>query len=156
MSEKVVLPKFRLPGRRPHWMVMVLWGVGALVVVQVAVLAALALQRHPDEAAAAPAATTTAPAAAAAHATASTPAPAPAVASTAAAPTTAPGSRVLTGGMPAPTAPLADGAVARRPVHHRSHHEHGHGAPARTLAKAGRPEAPSKPDALDELLKKFK
>jgi len=151
MSEKVVLPKFRLPGRRPHWMVMVLWGVGALVLVQVAVLAALAL-RHPDEAAAAPVATTPSPAAAAAPATASTPAPAPAVASAAAAPTTATGSRVLTGGMPAPTAPLPDRAVAKRPVHHHSRH----GTPARTLARAGRPEAPSKPDALDELLKKFK
>lgn len=145
MSEKVVLPKFRVPGRRPHWLVLVLWGVGALVVIQVAVLAALTL-RHRDEAAAAPAAPPS-------GATAAAPAAAPAaVASTAPASPKAVGGQVLTGGMPAPTAPLPEPAVARRPVRHRSHHA----APARALARGGRSDAPSKPDALDELLKKFK
>src|SRR3954452_22044222 len=61
MSEKVVLPKFNVPGLRPHWMILALWGVGGLVVVQAAVFVVIAWRHHTAHAAtAAPAPATAA------------------------------------------------------------------------------------------------
>jgi hypothetical protein len=141
MSEKVVLPKFRVPGRGPHWMVMALWGVAGLVVIQVAVFAIIAWN-HQSAPAAPPQVASSAPASAPVVA-----APAVTAAPVASRPTT------MTGGMPAPHA-LPVGSAR----HHRVRQHGSAGRSDKTLARAGVGKSPesSKNDALDDLLRKFK
>jgi hypothetical protein len=140
-QEKLVLPKFTVPGQR-NWMPWALAGVGGLVVVSVIAFSMVVWKNK------------SAPTAAAA------PVPAKVVEPTAAAaPTAVPAAqpRTALAAVATPPADLAkEEAPAARPAKaHRSHHGHG----SKSLARAGgSPHARSsgKNDAIDELLKKFK
>jgi hypothetical protein len=151
MSERVVLPKFRVPGRRPHWMVLALWGVAGLVAIQVAVFAVIAWKHQepaPDPVAQ-PAPQLAASLPAAAPATpAIRPAPAPTATSVAARPT-------MTGGMPAPAAMAMDSGRHHR-ARPRAASQGGGGKSPSRAGVAAKSTPAGKPDALDELLKKFK
>jgi hypothetical protein len=137
-QEKLVLPKFTVPGQR-NWMPLALAGVGGLVVVSVIAFGTVVWKnKNAPVAAAAPVSAKVAEA---------TPAPAPAAAAQ---------PRQALAAMATPPADVAKGeAPAVRPAKaHRSHHAHGS-----KLARAGAaPHARSsgKNDAIDELLKKFK
>jgi hypothetical protein len=149
MSEKVVLPKFNVPGLRPHWMVMALWGVGGLVVIQAVVFAVIAWRHQGAEAAAAAA---SAPPAVAA-------APAARVPDPVAAPAVAPSAAAIKGaGLPAPGAAVA--TPPRRAAVARHAGRHAVGSKAKPMArvsttKRSRPTA-LRNEELDELLRKFK
>jgi hypothetical protein len=157
MDQKVVLPKFNVPGLRPHWMTRALWGVGALVIAQAAVLGVVLVKRNgtPEAAAAVPAALSaplaTPPATAAGAQTAAraqaapeaTPAPA------AAAPASA---SPATAEVNAPLAPRGRG------FHHRGVAKHARRGGGRAVAAAGATRKPTgkSADELDDLLKRFK
>jgi hypothetical protein len=150
MREKVVLPKFRVPGMRSHWAMRALWIVGGLVLVQMGVFALIIMRQPGAEAAdvsaanAAPAAPVTASAPAATET-----APAPVTAKPAGKPAEAPAATAS-----AESAPLK-GKRFRR--HSYRHARRSSAASAKVLAKAGGPAKQSKKtDAIDELLKRFK
>lgn len=46
MAQPVVLPKFELPGDKPHWAVRLAWGTGAVLLVSVLGLGAVMVHRH--------------------------------------------------------------------------------------------------------------
>lgn len=46
MGQPVVLPKFELPGDKPHWAVRLAWGTGAVLLVSVLGLGAVIVHRH--------------------------------------------------------------------------------------------------------------
>jgi hypothetical protein len=147
MSEKLVLPKFHLPRRGPHWMVMALWGVAGLVVIQIAVFAVIAWRHQGGQAAAVTDPAASAPASApAAQVVPAAPPPAAEAVPAASRPT-------MTGGMPPPTA-LASRKTA---IRHRAR-SHGPARGAKATARTGvaKPEGESKSDELDDLLRKFK
>ena len=146
MSEKLVLPKFHIPRRGPHWMVMALCGVAGLVVIQIGVFAVIAWRHQGDqpvampEPARAPVAEQVAPV---------VPAVTPPVA--APVPTARP---TMTGGMPPPTA-----VPTKRVASHHRIRPHASGRGGKALAKTGvakHESAPAKSDELDDLLRKFK
>jgi hypothetical protein len=153
MREKVVLPKFRVPGMRSHWAMRALWIVGGLVLVQMGVFALIIMKQPGAEAADATAA---APIAAASPAAASAPG-AKALVQDPANPS------VKTPEAP-PSAPTATASASDAPVrgkrlrrHSYRHARRSSAASGKVLAKAGGPSKKSKkPDAIDELLKRFK
>jgi len=145
MSEKLVLPKFQIPRRGPHWMVLALCGVAALVVIQIAVFGVIAWRHQGEQAAAPPDPAISAPASA--QAVQAVPAATPA-----AAPVPAAARPTMTGGMPPPTALPARKVATRHRVHPRA----GRGGKAVARTAATKPESAPKSDALDDLLRKFK
>jgi hypothetical protein len=139
-QEKLVLPKFTMPGQR-NWMAWALASVGGLVVVSLIVFGVVVWKNktQPQPLAHLPAQTLEAPLAAAAR---PVPAPQPKAALAAA----------------AATAPdvAKEVAPAKSTKAHRAHHSRGSG---KALARAGassHTRSSGKPDAIDELLKKFK
>jgi hypothetical protein len=154
MDQKVVLPKFNVPGLRAHWMTRALWAVGALVVAQAVVFGVILTRREsspatpgPLQATALPTSALPAPAATTPAATSAPPVPVPVAA--AAAPTA-----------PTPAAPaLATESPARkaRGAHHRSVAHHARRGGGRSVAAAGATrKSAAKSDELDDLLKRFK
>jgi hypothetical protein len=156
MREKVVLPKFRVPGLRSHWSIRALWVVAGLVFVQMGVFALLMWkQQEPEavaaEAAGAPSSASAAPAAPVARLEA---AKVPASKSTANAGEEAPSTS-------AAVAARGDDAPLKKKRFRRHSARRGHravGGSTKVLAKAGGPAKKSskKSDAIDELLKRFK
>jgi len=145
MSEKLVLPKFHIPRRGPHWMVWALGGVAALVVIQIVVFGVIALRHHGD-----PVAATDPPAPAPVRA--QEPPVVPAITAPAA-PVPSASRPTMTGGMPPPTELPGRKIAARHRVH-----AHAPGRSGKGLAKAGvvKHDSDPKSDALDDLLRKFK
>jgi type IV secretory pathway VirB10-like protein len=151
MREKVVLPKFRVPGMRSHWAMRLLWIVGGLVLVQMGVFALIIMRQPGAEAsdAIAPRAPVAASSPAAAPAKALAQDPAKPSAKTPEAP---------------PATPTATASASDAPVrgkrlrrHSYRHARRSSAASGKALAKAGGPSKKSKkPDAVDELLKRFK
>ncbi len=153
MSNPIVLPKFNLPGQRAKWVIRTLWIAGGLVAVQMVVLAVVLWNRQAPAVATLPA---SAPPVARTTATAPRPATPAAVA---ASPENQP--------VAAASQPSSDGAVAKREAApskpaRRAGHRPKHG---KLLAKASASQPRSgksgskgsgKPDAIDELLRKFK
>ena len=150
-QEKIVLPKFTVPGQN-NWIKWVLVGVGGLVVVSVLAFGVALSRRtgthavavspvNADEAPLSPSAAPRAPAQPAAHLAAAAAVPA----DTAAAQGQGPGQ-----------SPSKDELATRtKSVSHRSHHSRV--THTKTLAKAGsNGKTAGKSDALDELLKRFK
>lgn len=50
MADPVVLPKFELPGDRPHWAIRAAWMTGIVLVLSIIGLAAVIMHRHSLEA----------------------------------------------------------------------------------------------------------
>jgi hypothetical protein len=152
MNQRLILPKFNLPGRRPHWMIIALWGVAGLVVLQMGVFATMAW-RH--QGARAVAVETVAPQAA----------QAPAAALPLAPPAPVAAARVAMAAVPADTASdPAPGVSPRRRgrghqvVRHPARVSRSRPGTGRALARTGIPKAsaPAKTDEIDELLMRFK
>jgi predicted anti-sigma-YlaC factor YlaD len=136
-QEKLVLPKFTVPGQR-DWLKWVLVGVGGLVAVNLIAFAVVLSKRT------------------GAHASAVTSAKAddvPLAPSATPTPVAQPKAALAVATAPVDTATPKDDVPAKaKAPSHRSHHGHG-----KALAKAGSGARRSgKPDALDELLKRFK
>jgi hypothetical protein len=146
MSEKLVLPKFHIPRRGPHWMVMALCGVAGLVVIQIGIFAVIAWRRQGDQAIA-----VREPARAPGTEQTAQVVPAVTTPVTAPVPTARP---TMTGGMPPPTA-----VPTKKVASHHRIRSHASGRGGKTLAKTGvakRESPPAKSDELDDLLRKFK
>lgn len=145
-QEKIVLPKFTVPGQT-NWVKWALVGVGGLVALSVVALGvALSQRKAPDATAAAAPKAVEAPLAPSA-----TPRPVPKPSATLAATAT-----------PAPdTAQAADEAPAKKPASHRPRRAH---SSHKTLARASSSNnssarssaAAGKSDPLDDILKRFK
>jgi hypothetical protein len=146
-QEKIVLPKFTVPGQT-NWAKWVLVGVGGLVVVNLVAFGLVVSKRSGVQATAvAPSAAAEVPAVPAAAAR-PTPPPSAAVATTATAPAAAQ-PEAAAAAAPAPVKAKAASTHRAR----RSHSSH------KALAKAGstgQRSSTGKADPLDELLKKFK
>jgi hypothetical protein len=140
-EEKIVLPKFTMPGQR-NWVVYALAGVGGLVVVSVIMFAVVVSKGG------------AVPSAAAARANV---AEAPLAASAMPVPVAQPKAIALAAVAPTSPPDVAKEASPAKPVRSSSHRPH-HGR-TKALAKAGSAGGHPhswKPDALDELLKRFK
>jgi hypothetical protein len=143
-QEKIEFPKFTVPGQT-NWVKWVLVGVGGLVVLSACTFAvALATRNQAPAVVAVPAKPVDVPLAPSA-----TPKPVPQRQAALAATSTT----------PAETAAASDDApAAAKPASRRPRRSHGH---AKSLAKASSGSTaaasqPGKPDAIDELLKRFK
>jgi hypothetical protein len=149
MDQKVVLPKFNVPGLRAHWMTRALWAVGALVVAQAVVFGVILTRRESSPATPGPLQATALPAPAATTPAATSAPTVPVPVAAAAAPTA-----------PTPTAPaVATESPARkaRGAHHRSLAHHARRGGGRSVAAAGATrKSAAKSDELDDLLKRFK
>jgi hypothetical protein len=141
-QEKIEFPKFTVPGQT-NWVKWVLASVGGLVVLSAFAFGVALARRTPAPTASAAQAS---PAPDVPLAPSATPRPAPRPSAALAA----------TGAAPVETAAASDDAPApARAASHRPRRSHG--GHARTLAKAGSSSSKSgKPDAIDELLKRFK
>jgi hypothetical protein len=137
-QEKIEFPKFTVPGQT-NWVKWALVGVGGLVALS-AVAFGLALAKRNDAATAVAAPTRAADVPLAPSATPRPVAPATALAATAP--------------VPAETA-AADDAPAVKAASHRPHRGHTGHARLAKAASSG-PSKSGKPDAIDELLKRFK
>jgi hypothetical protein len=146
-QEKIVLPKFTLPGQT-NWVKWVLVGVGGLVAVNMIVLVLVVSKRTGVEA------TAVAPSAAAEVPAVQASSPPPAAQPKAAVAATASATAVAQPETAAPAAAEAPKAKASARHAHRSR-----GSSHRALAKAGSTGQRSSSggtDAVDELLKRFK
>jgi hypothetical protein len=180
MAEPVVLPKFELPGDRPHWVVRAAWITGGLLLLSVVGLGAV-IVHHRNLETQAHLAKIEAIAKVKAERDAKIAAVAAAEASARAQKQAEIAAKVAAQTMPVTTVPapgdLGDvatpGKLAKRGHVHRSHGTHGaKGIAARSEGrsavsksdapddlsrkKAGRSPSSSKPDPIDELLRKMK
>ena len=153
---KVVLPKFNIPGRRARWATNALLCIGGLVVVQVAVFALIAYKRQSAEAAAAPGLIAPVEAAAAAV---PAEAPTPVSAAVAAQATDVAAAGVATAAA-VPSSSKGAGKAERTSSRRSAHSARRAKATARTSGRSSKvvssKGSSSKPDALDELLRRFK
>lgn len=165
MRQPIVLPKFTLPGDRAHWAVRTLWIAGGLVVVQAGFLG-LAVLRHQSAATVASSQAATLVERVAVKppvASAAAVAPAPSVASTSAIAQETPAQpAALAAAVGAPESGPRAGHSARKAASHRLRHSARSGkllaAAGASQSRAGKVVAKksTKPDAIDDLLRKFK
>ena len=168
MGEPVVLPKFELPGNRPHWAIRAAWMAGGLLLLSVIGLVVVIMhhrtletQAHIAKAEALARVRAEAEARVAAAAAAATAARAEREAAHAA--------KLADQSVPATTVPstgtVGDVPGTVRPAKvghgHRAHPSRGSkngkmAAKSGGKTDSGRPPSSGKPDAIDELLKKMK
>ena len=169
MGQPVVLPKFELPGDRPHWAIRAAWATGGLLLLSVVGLAAV-IMHHRTLETQAHIARAEALAKVKAETDGKIAAAAAAAASARAAREAERAAKLAAQSVPATTVPAA-GAVGDGPSGikspSRSNHGHrGHSSHASKglkvtgksggKADSGRASSSGKPDAIDELLKKMK
>jgi hypothetical protein len=142
--EKIEFPKFNVPGQT-NWAKWALFAVGGMVIISTFAFGVALSKRDQAPVAKAEPAKADVPLAPSAT-------PRPAQPATALAATTAPKVETATASDDTASAP------AKAASHHPRRSSHGHSG--RSLAKAGSSSSPSKssgkPDAIDELLKRFK
>jgi hypothetical protein len=155
MNQRLVLPKFSLPGHRPHWMMIALWAVVGLVVVQVGVFATMALRHQGARTVAVEAVASQAAQVPVAALPPSLAAPAPPPLTMAAVPAE-PGVQPATDRAPA-VSPRRR-ARGHHFIHHAPRVSRARPPTGKAVARTGirKSSPPAKTDEIDELLMRFK